>query len=83
MPRAVVGQTRERLWEQLGHEIEDLRLHVVHLGVLNKADPMIVHGALPELCEGALDLLADIRLAAVLADRDAAAANVDFIGDGG
>ena len=67
---AVVGERPEHVRVQLGDTVEDLRFHVVHLGVVTPLHQVAVHRSLLELGEGLLHLGAVVRLALVGGDRD-------------
>ena len=80
---AEVVQGHKDIRMQLGDQVEDLRLDVVHVGPLRQLDPVVLHGSLLELGKGFRDLGAVVGLAVVLADLDAVAPDVDAVPDPG
>ena len=65
------------------HEIENLRLDVIHVGPLGDLDPVVPDRAPLELGERLLDLLAHVRLTLVPVHPDAIAPDVHRVTNGG
>ena len=68
---------------QLRDQVEDLRLHVVHVGVPPEPPPIVGDRVLLELLERALDLCAHVGLTLIPAHPHPVAPEVDRVPDGG
>ena len=64
---------------QSRHEIEDLRLDVIHVRPVGDPDPVVLDRALLELRERLLNLLTHVGLGVVAIDPDTVASDVDLV----